>query len=237
MERIPRVAYYIWIGDKKKPKIFYQCLDSWKKYLKDFKIIEINEKNIDLNKYMENRFFKECYQKKLWAYCSDYIRTDVLYNNGGIYLDIDMQILRPIDDLLSYDFFIGYESNEYLGVGLYGASKNCVILKDLLDFYNQDIYTKSLWTIPKILTSIVKEKGYFNLENTKYLEERLFYPFSLNEKFTTDCIKKDTYAIHWWNASWSNLRSKLFLETKHLSGIKKILKKIKIVLRVYLKGY
>ncbi|MDK9581788.1 glycosyltransferase, partial [Sneathia vaginalis] len=79
----------------------------------------------------ENRFFKECYQKKLWAYCSDYIRTDVLYNNGGIYLDIDMQILRPIDDLLSYDFFIGYESSEYLGVGLYGASKKLCNIKRL----------------------------------------------------------------------------------------------------------
>lgn len=237
MERIPRIAYYIWIGDKPKPKIFEKCHNSWIKYLKNFEIKELNEDNVDLKKYMENKFFRQCYEKGLYAYCSDYIRADVLYKTGGVYLDIDMQLLRPIDDLLTYDFFIGYESDKYLGVGLYGASKNSIILKDLLEFYSKKIYKESLWTIPKILTHIIREKGYFNLENTKYLEERLFYPFSLNEEFSKDCIKEDTYAIHWWNASWSNLKSKLFLETKHLHGIKKFLKKIKIILRVYLKGY
>lgn len=237
MEKIPKLAYYIWIGGKEKPKIFTQCYESWEKYLKGFEIIEINEKNIDMSKYMKNKFFKDCYERGLYAYCSDYIRTDILYSTGGIYLDIDMQLLKPLDDLLQYDFFIGFESEKYLGVGLYGTKKNNIILKKLLAFYDTQIYEKSLWTIPKILTNIIEENDYFNLKNTKYLESRYFYPFALNEKFDKTCIKKDTYAIHWWNASWSNLRSKLFLETKHLSGIKKILKKIKIVLRVYLKGY
>lgn len=237
MEKIPRIAYYIWIGNKQKPEVFFKCFNSWQKYLKGFDLKEINESNINMEKYMQNKFFKQCYEKGLFAYCSDYIRTDILYETGGVYLDIDMQILRPIDDLLQYDFFIGYESEKYLGVGLYGASKNNIILKDLLDFYENKIYDEGLFTIPKILTTIINEKGYFNLENTKYLEKRYFYPFSLNEKFDSSCIKVDTYAIHWWNASWSNLKAKLFLETKHLKGLKKIFKKIKIILRVYLKGY
>lgn len=237
MEKIPRIAYYIWIGKKEKPEIFKKCYASWKKYLKDFKIIELTEDNIDFDRYMKNKFFNECYQKGLYAYCSDYIRADILYKTGGVYLDIDMEILRPIDDLLKYDFFIGFENKKYLGVGLYGTKEKNIILKDLLTFYNTQIYSKGLWTIPKILTSIIEEKGYFNLENTIYLEKRLFYPFDANEKFNDNCIKKDTYAIHWWNASWATLKAKLFLETKHLKGIKKILKKIKIILRVYLKGY
>ena len=90
---IPKKAYYIWVGDKEKPDIFFKCYNSWKKYLKDYEIIEINEKNFDMDYYIKNnKFFRECYNKKMWAYCSDFIRTKILYDNGGIYLDIDMEL-------------------------------------------------------------------------------------------------------------------------------------------------
>ncbi len=238
MQVIPKKAYYIWIGDNKKPEIFNRCYNSWLTYLKDYEIIEINENNFDIEYHRKkNKFFNECFEKKLWAYCSDYIRTVVLYDNGGIYLDIDMELLKPIDDYLSYDFFIGYESSQYLGVGLYGASKNSIILKKLLEFYEEDIYNKALWTIPKILTNLIFENNFDKLDNILLLEKEYFYPFGLNEKFSKSVITNKTVAIHWWNASWSSLKNKLFLETKHLKGIKKIMKKIKIVLRVYLKGY
>lgn len=238
MEVIPRKAYYVWIGGGQKPEIFNKCYNSWKMYLKDYEIIEINESNFDIDYHRKkNKFFNECFEKKMWAYCSDYIRSVVLYENGGIYLDTDMQLLKPIDEYLNYDFFIAYESNEYLGVGLYGAKKNSEILKDLIDFYDNKIYNTALWTIPKILTTIIKEKKFDKDPKVLLLEKEYFYPFGLNETFTPSVITDKTVAIHWWNASWSNLKNKLFLETKHLKGINKILKKIKIILRVWIKGY
>ena len=234
---IPKKAYYIWVGDKEKPDIFFKCYNSWKKYLKDYEIIEINEKNFDMDYYIKNnKFFRECYNKKMWAYCSDFIRTKILYDNGGIYLDIDMELLKNIDEYLKYDFFIAYESEKYLGVGLFGVIKNSDILKKMLEFYEKDIYKESLWTIPHIMTNVVMNKD-IKKDNILLLDKKYFYPFGLNEEFKEELITDETVAIHWWNASWINLKTKLFLETKHLKGIKKLLKKIKIFIRVYLKGY
>ena len=62
-----------------------------------------------------------------------------------------------------------------------------------------------------------------------------FYPYGFHEKYTDDCIKPETYGIHWWNDSWSSLKARLFLETKHLSGVKKLVKKARIIARYYLK--
>lgn len=237
MEKIPKKAYYIWIGGKEKKPIFSRCFDSWQKYLKDYEIIELNEKNLDMNMYMENKFFKQCFEKKLYAYCSDYIRCKYIYENGGIYLDTDMEILKPIDDLLKYDFFIGYESDKFLGVGLFGAVKKNELLKDMIDFYENEVYKVNLYTIPKIMTSIVNKKGYLKNENFLFLEKQYFYPYSLNENVSDAEISDKTYAMHHWDNSWSSLSTKLFLESKHLSGIKKIYKVIKVFFRHYLKGY
>ena len=95
---IEKKIYYIWMGDKEKPEIFHKCYNSWKKNLPEYDIIEINESNFNLSKYIEeNRFFRVCYEKKLWAYISDYVRIVHLYEHGGIYMDIDMEIIKNID--------------------------------------------------------------------------------------------------------------------------------------------
>ena len=70
-------------------------------------------------------------------------------------------------------------------------------------------------------------------EITIYPKE-YFYPYGFKEKFSSDCIKENTYGIHWWNDSWSNLKARLFLETKHLRGILKLIKKMRIIARYYL---
>ena len=80
---IEKKIYYVWVGNAKKPDIFYKCLESWKKNLPDFEIIEINEKNFDMKKHLaKNRFFRECYERRLWAYVSDYMRVHFMYENS-----------------------------------------------------------------------------------------------------------------------------------------------------------
>ena len=110
---IEKKIYYVWIGNAKKPDIFYKCLKSWQKNLPDFEIIEINEKNFDIQAHLEkNRFFRECYERKLWAYMSDYMRVHYMYENSGIYLDTDMEIIKDISPLIENEnikFFIGYK--------------------------------------------------------------------------------------------------------------------------------
>ena len=107
---IEKKIYYVWIGNAKKPDIFYKCLKSWQEKLPDFEIIEINEKNFDIEGHLKkNRFFRECYERKLWAYMSDYIRVHYMYENSGIYVDTDMEIIKNISPLIENEkmkFFI-----------------------------------------------------------------------------------------------------------------------------------
>ena len=141
------------------------------------------------------------------------------------------------------NFFIGYEDEKHISVGIFGTSKHNEVLKDIKEFYEKEIWEKPVWTIPKIFTYIFEKK--YNLsekrENTLkngeivIFPKEYFYPYGFKETYSDDCIKPETYGIHWWNDSWSSLKARLFLETKHLSGIKKLIKKARIIARFYLK--
>ena len=113
---IEKKIYYVWVGNAKKPDIFYKCLESWKKNLPDFEIIEINEKNFDMEKHLaKNRFFRECYERRLWAYVSDYMRVHFMYENSGIYVDTDMEIIKDLTPILEEkDSFFKNPENEKL---------------------------------------------------------------------------------------------------------------------------
>ena len=117
------------------------------------------------------------------------------------------------------------------------------MLKDIKEFYEKEIWEKPVWTIPKIFTYVFEKKYNLSEKRENLLEDgkivifpkEYFYPYGFHEKYTDDCIKSETYGIHWWNDSWSSLKARLFLEAKHLSGIKKLVKKTRIIARYYLK--
>lgn len=257
---IDKKIYYVWIGNAAKPDIFYKCKKSWEKNLPDYEIIEINENNFDINYHLKkNKFFRECYNRKIWAYVSDYIRVHYMYENSGIYVDTDMEIIKDITPLIEnknkfmkYDkirektkdeinFLIGYENEKFISVGIFATEKKSSILKDIIDFYESDIWKKPIWTIPKIMTYIFEKKYGLTEERENILcdgrivicPSKYFYPFSFKEKFSDECISENTYGIHWWKDSWGSLKAKLFLESKHLKGIFKLIKKCKIILRYY----
>ena len=230
---IEKKIYYVWIGNAKKPDIFYKCLESWKKNLPDFEIIEINEKNFDMEKH--------------------------LAKNSGIYVDTDMEIIKDLTPILEekisffqdkknekskkMNFFIGYEDKKHISVGIFGTTKHNEVLKDIYEFYKKDIWEKPIWTIPKIFTYTFEKRYNLSEKRENLLKngeivifpKEYFYPYGFHEKYTDDCIKPETYGIHWWNDSWSSLKARLFLETKHLSGVKKLVKKARIIARYYLK--
>ena len=58
---IPKVIHYCWFGGNPLPEEYKQYIESWKKYCPDYKIIEWNESNFDLNERSEERRVgKEC---------------------------------------------------------------------------------------------------------------------------------------------------------------------------------
>ena len=92
---IPKVIHYCWFGGNPLPDIAVKCINSWKKYLKDYEIVEINENNFDVS---QNIYTKEAYENKKFAFVTDYVRLYVLYNNGGIYMDTDVEVIKNLDE-------------------------------------------------------------------------------------------------------------------------------------------
>ena len=110
---IPKCIHYCWFGGAEKPKLAVECIESWKRYCSEYRIIEWNEKNFDVNL---NLYTKMCYESKKWAFLSDYVRLWVVYNYGGIYFDTDVELINPPDELLENVAFFGYEENKPNGI-------------------------------------------------------------------------------------------------------------------------
>lgn len=239
---IPKNIYYVWVGGNKKPDIFYKCLDSWQENLPGYTITEINETNFDMKYHLKNnKFFRECYKRKIWAFVSDYIRIIHLYENGGIYLDIDMEITKDISKLIDdkTTFFAGLERPSVISAGIIGAEKNSPILREILQFYKKDIWKKKIYTIPTILTYSINNilttehpiiDGYFD-NNIKIFPVDYFYPYPNGVPFSPEYLTPNTHGIHWWNESWGNLDHYLFLRTKHIKQPLKSLFKIALIIK------
>lgn len=129
---IPKKIHYVWVGGKKKPRDIKMCIKSWEKKLKDYEIIEWNEKNFDINSHP---FTKSAYRAKKWAYVSDYIRMYAIYNEGGIYLDTDNLVLESLDKFLNDKAFVGFENKYYPYTAAFGAEKKHPFIKEVLNYY------------------------------------------------------------------------------------------------------
>ncbi|MGL6107511.1 glycosyltransferase [Romboutsia sp.] len=230
---IPKKIHFVWIGGP-KGNLENICINSWKEKLPDYEIVEWNESNFDIEKEIKGkRFLEECYKRKLWAYISDYIRLKALYEQGGVYMDTDMQIIQDITPLLKeHKVFFGYEDEKYISCGIIGAKPGHKLFEEILAFYESDILSADFFTIPKVITHIIQQK-YKQIDKNNYedgihvYDKEYFYPFSYKEEFYYECIKPNTYGIHWWGKSWAKKRD-YFLESKHLNGVNKVVKCSKI---------
>lgn len=237
---IEKKLHYVWFGNSKPPKVL-KCIESWKKLLPDYEIFEWNEQTFDVDKEIKNnKFFRECYNRKLWAFVSDYIRVKVLYEYGGVYLDTDMEIIKDITPLLDTELFLGYENNSVMSFGIVGVIPKHLVFKRFLEFYQEKIWKSPLYVVTSILTEILNTeyKNQDLLKNKiKIYSKEYFYPFNHDEEFTKECITKNTYAIHWWGKSWSKNPKVYFLKYKHLPFWKKYPKHLCKLINFYFKKY
>lgn len=236
---IPRVIHYCWFGEKRKPKLIKDCIKSWKRHLPNYEIIEWNEKNSDLS----HPFVKEAYRLKKWAFVADYVRLKVLYENGGIYLDTDMLVLKSFDDLIHHKCFIGAEDDDFINCAVFGAVSEYEFIKKCLNYYDKFKFSKDLSlqmnTITRIVTKIFrKEFGYNSLFDKKIEKNNLviypssfFYPLSYDNKNDINNYKKyllnESYTVHLWNESWIEFTEFQYLRKgKYALGLKIALKNI-----------
>lgn len=216
---IPKIIHYIWLGGKPLPKIAKKCIASWKKFCPDYEMKFWNEENLDINKFP---FAKKAYECGKYAFVSDVMRTAILYEYGGIYLDIDVELLKPIEEFLYCENFGGFETSNSLAPGLiWGSIKNNTDLKEILDIYDSLEFDESKLkeiTICKIYTDYYEKKGLQRKNKTQSIDKNIFYaseyfcPIDVvtNKKVLTS----NTHAIHWYNASWYSNKQKVKLIIK-----------------------
>ena len=103
---IPKTIHYCWFGGKPLPKSAIKCINSWKKFFPNYEIREWNESNFDVNMIP---YTKEAYEAKKYAFVSDFARFWVLHEHGGVYFDTDVEVIRPMEDIIAAGAFMGME--------------------------------------------------------------------------------------------------------------------------------
>lgn len=227
--RIPKVIHYVWVGRAPKPQKVIDCMESWKKFCPDYKIVEWNEDNFDVN---SNLYVKQAYECKKYAFVSDYIRLWALYNFGGVYLDTDVELLCPLDKFLRHGVFTGFENKVWIPTAVLGAEQNHPYIKLLLDYYADRSFIKKN-NKPDLTTNVSSigaiTRHHYNIKfNDTYQEldgDVAFYPHDTfcPKNYVSEKIEatENTCAIHHFNGSW--LTSSIKRSDKFVRGVRKLL--------------
>ncbi len=212
---IPKIIHYCWFGKDKKNKLAKKCIQSWKKYCPEYRIIEWNEENFDINM---NKYTKYCYDEKKYAFLSDYVRLLVVYQYGGIYLDTDVEVIKSFDTLLNNKMYLGFEDNNHINTGHgFGAEEGHTVVKAMIDEYSELLNgTSGTIGCPILNTNALVKLGMrLNgkeqiMETAVIFAEDYFNPYDDSTgKINKTC---NTYSIHWYAKSW--LSSKMIIRSK-----------------------
>lgn len=213
-DRIPKVIHYIWVGGTKKPETVEKYIESWKKYCPDYAIVEWNEQNYNIQ---SNRYAREAYDAKKWAFVTDYIRLDILDRFGGIYMDSDVEVLKSLDAFLKDKAFSSFETGDptqvFLPTGMMASEKHGSWVRYLKSYYspNRSFFKDSgeidTTTNTVTITKMTIEKYPIILNNKlQRFEDFTMYPsdYFCPKSWSTREINltKNTHAIHHFAASW-----------------------------------
>lgn len=226
--KIPKVIHYCWFGKGEKSDLAKECIEGWKDKLKGYEIIEWNEDNFDIN---NNLYVKQAYDKKKYAFVSDYVRLYALLNYGGIYLDTDVEVLKGFEGFLDLDAFVGFEDKELISTAIIGARKGNLIIKEWFETYTNRKFIEdgkiNDTTNVRVLTNLLlkyqlqQTNSYQKLCNgiiTIYPTE-YFSPLKYGTKRPK--ITNKSVTIHWFEGTWTTLGKKM--KIKCIIAIKSII--------------
>jgi hypothetical protein len=206
---IPKKIHYCWFGSKEIPDELKKYMDSWKRYCPDYEIVRWSEENVDLDKYP---YTSQAYKHRKWGYIPDVVRLEVLYNYGGIYLDTDVELLKPLDYLLGMKGFCATEKWGIVNVGGgCGVVPKHPMIGEMLDYRKDVLFERedgtlnlessgSYETKPLLEHGFVPDNTIQVINNLTILTSDFFHPFDYMTRETN--ITENTYAIHHFYGSW-----------------------------------
>lgn len=216
LETIPRKIHYCWFSGSKMPKRLQEYVDGWRRLCPDYEFILWNEDNYDISK---NEYMYEAYKNQKWSFVTDYARLDIIYTNGGIYMDTDVEMIRRPDELLFNEAYIGFERLSTVNTGSgFGAKKGFPILKEIMDFYksrsfiNEDDPNKMI-LCPVYETEILKKHGLKLNGNFQVVDGMSVYPvmyFNAKSLYSNKLkITDETISVHHCTWTWAGKKNKL----------------------------
>lgn len=228
IDMIPKIIHYCWFGHGPLPPLAVKCIESWKKYLPEYEIKRWDESNFDIEMIA---YTAEAYAARKYAFVSDYARFWILYHHGGLYFDTDVEVIKPLDDIVERGPFLGCEqaanpnqSPDSSGKGLWcapglgmGATAGLKALSEIMDVYAHSHFDKPRKGKPAITvvhytTNYLCEHGLLNSPSIQEIEGIFIYPndfFCPIHPVTKRMhITKNTRTIHHYAASWKELDTK-----------------------------
>ena len=212
---IPKKIHYVWVGGGELTELAKRCIESWCRFCPDYEIIEWNETNFDIG---SSRFASQAYNARKFAYASDVIRLHALYTHGGIYLDTDVELIKPMDKFLEHEAFLSFEYEELVTAWIFGCIPGFGAIKDLLDEYNDREFVSSdgvmnLMPNTRHFTDYFLARGLVLNNQYQTVAGMTVYP---SDYFSPKSAKSDsinitdnTHAIHYFDGSWAGKELKL----------------------------
>lgn len=229
---IPKIIHFCWFGGNPLPKSAVKCIDSWRKYLPEYEIKEWNEENFDVNIIP---YTAEAYKARKFAYVSDYARFWILNRYGGLYFDTDVEVIRPLDDIIARGNFMGFEKNPTkehngtiapgLGIGMCPHNE---IVQEILELYEGLHYEAKkvdgiYKTVVHYTTDIFLSHGLQPTPGIRQVKDFYIYPkdyFNPLEHINQLMITENTRTIHHYAGTWIDPKEKLKKRIVHLLGPK-----------------
>lgn len=220
---IPKIVHYCWLSGDKLPASFQKNLDNWKRLMPDYEFVLWDMKRFESLNSNCSSWVHKCFELKRYAWAADPIRLIALYQYGGIYMDLDVEMVKPFDELLESDYILGYEYTGNIEAGIMATAPNLKWLKDCISYYDNRNPVKEDgsfdgYPLPNIISDTLFGKGYIYHKresdepicNSNDIKELFLFPMdylSAKDGFWNKIKKSsNTYTIHHFAASSTPLK-------------------------------
>lgn len=192
---IPKKIHYCWLSGEKMPKKMRRCVESWHRHLADYEFVLWDAKKV--SEMPEGRaWIRHWVERKNYAFAADFVRLWALWCEGGVYLDTDVEVLKPLDGLLERELLVGAECGTGdVEAAVLGAEKGSAAIRKVLDSFGE--FTDE--TLPKRMRRVLAD---VELLPSEYLSPKSWVTGKL-------AVTEKTYAIHHFAASWLSAKERL----------------------------
>ena len=232
---IPKRIHYCWFGGHPLRKLEEMCLESWKRNCPDYELVLWNEGNAPIK---DNVYVRQAFQMKKWAFVSDYVRLKVLSEYGGIYLDTDVELLKPLNDFMNQRGFLGLESRENIASCVIGCVPHHPFFSWAAGAYDErafctadgtcDETTNTTWLTGILLRMGLQQTGLQQVvADVEIYPPDIFCPFNLETGKLR--LTDRSVAIHHFAGSWMTPRQKFHTRVAQILGVEKTKKLRKLL--------